>query len=97
MIGTLLGSRDGARRAWPCTANGSSNLAPATSAACSLRAQELGELATDTDVDLAVQMLVGSVLARRVSGISSPPDWARRAVDMISRRDHPSVLTDQGW
>jgi AcrR family transcriptional regulator len=53
------------------------------------RAQELGELARDIDIDLAVQMLTGSVLARRVSGLSSPPDWAPRAVDMIWRREHP--------
>ena len=27
--------------------------------------------------------ITGSVLARRVSGTPSPPDWARRAVDVI--------------
>ncbi len=54
-----------------------------------VRAQELGELSTDLDVDLAVQMLTGSVLARRVSGMPSPSDWARRAIDMIWRRDQP--------
>jgi hypothetical protein len=54
-----------------------------------VRAQERGELSTDIDVDLAVQMLTGSVLARRVNGTPSPPDWARRAIDMIWRRDQP--------
>jgi hypothetical protein len=54
-----------------------------------VRAQELGELGTDIDVDLAVQMLTGSVLARRVSGIPSAPDWARRAIDMISTGEQP--------
>ena len=36
------------------------------------RAQELGELPRDIDVDLAVQMLTGSVLARRVNGLGEP-------------------------
>jgi AcrR family transcriptional regulator len=51
-----------------------------------VRAQELGEVSSDLDADLAVQMLTGSVLARRVSGTPSPPDWARRAVDVIWRQ-----------
>jgi hypothetical protein len=49
------------------------------------QAQELGQLDGDTDLDLAVQMIAGSVFARRVAGVPSPPGWARRAVDMIWR------------
>jgi AcrR family transcriptional regulator len=60
-------------------------VAPRTAYARALvvRAQDLGEVSLDLDADLAVQMLTGSVLARRVSGSPSPPDWARRAVDVI--------------
>jgi AcrR family transcriptional regulator len=47
------------------------------------RAIELGQLASDADLDLAVQMLAGSVFTRRVSGQSPTPNWAERAVDTI--------------
>ncbi len=47
------------------------------------RAIELGQLAHDADLDLAVQMLAGSVFTRRVSGDSPTPNWAQRAVDTI--------------
>jgi AcrR family transcriptional regulator len=50
-----------------------------------VRAQELGVLAADIDVDLAVEMLAGSVFARRIHGTASSLDWAQRAVDMIWR------------
>ena len=63
--------------------NGSSSPVWATSASLLVRAQELGELSRDADLDLAVQMLTGSVLARRVSGSDSRPGWARRAVDIV--------------
>lgn len=85
VVGTLLGSRD--ERA-ALALHRQRVIEPRTGyvRALLVRAQELGELSTDTDVDLAVQMLTGSVLARRVSGTESPPDWARRAVAMIFRR-----------
>ncbi len=47
------------------------------------RARQLGQLRGDADLDLAVQMLSGSVFARRVSGVATTPDWAERAVDAI--------------
>ena len=49
-------------------------MAPRTGYVRSLlvRAQELGDLSADTDVDLAVQMLTGSVLARRFNGMPTP-------------------------
>jgi AcrR family transcriptional regulator len=50
-----------------------------------VRAQEFGVLATDIDVDLAVEMLAGSVFARRIHGTLSSHDWAQRAVEMIWR------------
>ncbi len=89
VIGTLLGSRE---EATALTLHRQRVIEPriAYFRGLLVRAQELGDLPADTDVDLAVQMLTGSVLARRFSGIPSPPDWAHRAVDMIWRRA-PSV------
>jgi AcrR family transcriptional regulator len=46
-------------------------------------AQAGGELAADADLDVALHMLAGSVLFRRVSGERAAPGWARRAVDAI--------------
>jgi AcrR family transcriptional regulator len=82
VVGTLLGSRE--ERA-ALELHRRRVIAPRTAYARALlvRGKELGELSGDIDVDLAVQMLTGSVLARRVSGSPSPPDWARRAVDLI--------------
>jgi AcrR family transcriptional regulator len=82
VVGTLLGSRD--ERA-ALALHRQRVIEPRTGYVRSLlvRAQQLGQLAPDADVDLVVQMLTGSVLARRVSGVESPPDWARRAVEMI--------------
>jgi len=46
-------------------------------------AVERGELRADADLDLALQMVTGSVFARRVAGRASEPGWAERAVDMV--------------
>jgi AcrR family transcriptional regulator len=46
-------------------------------------AQAGGELAAEADLDLALQMLFGSVLFRRVSGERVAKGWARRAVDAV--------------
>ncbi len=86
VIGTLLGSRE------ECEALALHRrrvVEPRTAyvRALLVRAQDLGQLSAELDVDLAVQMLTGSVLARRVSGAPSPPHWAPRAVDMVWRRD----------
>lgn len=48
-----------------------------------VRAQELGQLRTDADLDLALQMLSGSVFARRLAGMSATSGWAERAVDTV--------------
>jgi len=84
VIGTLLGSRD---ERGALALHRQRVVAPRTAYARSLllRAQELGELSSDIDADLAIEMLAGSVFARRVTGTPSPPDWARRAVEMIWR------------
>ena len=89
VIGTLLGSRE---EADALALHRRRVIEPRTAyvRALLLRAQELGDVPADTDVDLAVQMLTGSVLARRISGMPSPPDWAARAVDMIWGRP-PSI------
>lgn len=47
------------------------------------RARRLGQLRPDADLDLALQMLAGSVFARRVAGTASSPGWAERAVDTV--------------
>jgi hypothetical protein len=47
------------------------------------RARQMGQLRPDADVDLALQMLAGSVFARRVAGTPSSPGWAERAVDTV--------------
>jgi AcrR family transcriptional regulator len=82
VIGTLLGSHT--ERA-ALALHRERVLEPRTAYVRSLlvRAQELGQLQADIDIDLAVQMLSGSVFARRVSGTPSAPGWARRAVTMI--------------
>jgi AcrR family transcriptional regulator len=82
VIGTLLGSHE---EHAAMALHRTRVVEPRTAYARRLlvRAQELGQLRPDIDVDLAVQMLSGSVFARRVSGTQSPPDWARRAVAMI--------------
>lgn len=46
-------------------------------------AQSRGELAGDADLDVALQMLAGSVLFRRLSGEPAAKGWARRAVDAV--------------
>jgi AcrR family transcriptional regulator len=47
------------------------------------QAQAHGDLRPDADLDLAFQMLSGSVFHRRVAGVDSDPGWAERAVDAI--------------
>ena len=47
------------------------------------QAQANGDLSADADLDLAFQMLSGSVFHRRVAGSASTPGWATRAVEAI--------------
>jgi AcrR family transcriptional regulator len=53
------------------------------------RAQSLGQLDAELDVDLAVQMLAGSIFTRRLSGTPSRPGWAERAVDLVFDGSRP--------
>jgi AcrR family transcriptional regulator len=47
------------------------------------QARTAGELATDADCELAVEMLIGSVFARLISGITALPGWSERAVASV--------------
>ncbi len=82
VLGSVLAAREGPAA---MTQHRERVIAPRTAAARRLlaRAQEAGELAEGADLDLALQMLAGSVLARYVSGIPSTSGWARRAVDTV--------------
>jgi AcrR family transcriptional regulator len=44
------------------------------------RAQELGLIRPDADLDLVMEMLIGSFIARHLSGRKRPARWAERAV-----------------
>jgi AcrR family transcriptional regulator len=43
----------------------------------------MGQLRPDANLDLALQMLAGSVFARRVAGQPSTPGWAEQAVAAV--------------
>lgn len=60
-------------------------IAPRTAYARQLleRARELGQLRQDADLELALEMLVGSVIARAVSGRETRAGWADRAIEAI--------------
>jgi AcrR family transcriptional regulator len=47
------------------------------------RARDLGQLDPEVDLDLALEMLVGVVIARAVGGMPSLPGWAQRALELI--------------
>jgi AcrR family transcriptional regulator len=82
VVGTLIGAREDPHA---LTLHRQRVVAPRMGYARSLleRARLLGELRDDADLDLALQMLSGSVFARRVAGAPSVPGWAERAVDTI--------------
>jgi AcrR family transcriptional regulator len=82
VVGTLIGTRDdpGALALYRQRVVG-----PRMAYTRSLleRAREFGQLRADADLDLAQQMLTGSVFARRVAGQTSGEGWAERAVAAI--------------
>jgi AcrR family transcriptional regulator len=82
VVGTLIGSREGPDA---LSLHRQRVVEPRMAYAKSLlvRAVELGQLAAEADLDLALQMLMGSVFSRRVAGQPSEPGWAVRAVDTI--------------
>jgi AcrR family transcriptional regulator len=60
------------------------------------QARANGELRPDADLDLAFQMLSGSVFHRRVAGVAADPGWAERAVDAIWLGMGPQPIPDTG-
>ena len=82
VVGTLIGMREDP---WALDLHRQRVVAPRMEykRALLVRAQELGQLRQDADLDLALQMLTGSVFARRVAGQTSEEGWAERAVDAI--------------
>jgi AcrR family transcriptional regulator len=89
ILGSLLGARQDARA---LTLHRQRVIAPRMEYARGLleRARELGDIGAEGDIELALEMLAGSVFARRVSGVHSPTDWAERAVAMVWRGLAPS-------
>jgi AcrR family transcriptional regulator len=47
------------------------------------RAQELGMIRPDADLDLVMEMLIGSFIARQLNGRKRPPRWAETAVATV--------------
>jgi len=82
VVGTLIGTREDPRA---LDLHRRRVVAPRMGYARSLleRARHLGQLRADADADLALQMLVGSVFARRIAGQETEAGWAERAVDAI--------------
>jgi len=82
LIGALLANREDATA---LALHRQRVIAPRTSYATALleRARDLGQLRHDADIDLALEMLVGAVIARAVSGRRTRTGWADRALDAI--------------
>jgi AcrR family transcriptional regulator len=82
VVGTLIGAREDPGA---LDLHRQRVVAPRMSYARSLleQARERGQLRADADLDLALEMLVGSVFARRIAGIPSAPGWAEGAVDAV--------------
>jgi AcrR family transcriptional regulator len=49
------------------------------------RAREIGELRADADVELALDMLAGSIFARHLAGGGYPPGWEQRVAEAVWR------------
>jgi AcrR family transcriptional regulator len=49
------------------------------------QARDSGELDANADLDLALDMLIGLVIARAIGGRDLEPGWARRALDLVWR------------
>jgi AcrR family transcriptional regulator len=82
VVGTLIGSREDPRA---LDLHRQRVVGPRTVYVRALleQARVLGQLRPDADLDLAFQMLAGSVFARRVIGVPSSPGWAERAVGTV--------------
>lgn len=70
-------------------------IAPRRARALSLlqRARELGQLDDRADLDLALDMLVGAVIARAIGGGEGRRGWARRSVEVIWEAMAPRSAT----
>jgi AcrR family transcriptional regulator len=82
VVGTLIGAREDPRA---LALHRQRVVGPRAEYARSLleQARSLGQLRPDADLDLAFEMLSGSVFSRRVMGVPSTPGWAERAVDAV--------------
>ena len=82
VVGTLIGAREDPGA---LDLHRQRVVAPRMGYARSLleQARDDGRLRADADLDLALEMLVGSVFARRIAGTPSAPGWAERAVDAV--------------
>lgn len=82
VLGALLGNREDPGA---LTLHRERTIAPRRSLARSLleEARDRGELRPDADLDLALDMLVGVVFARAVTGDETDRGWAARALDAI--------------
>jgi AcrR family transcriptional regulator len=49
------------------------------------QARESGQLDANADLDLALDMLIGVVIARAIGGRELEPGWARHALDLVWR------------
>ncbi len=58
------------------------------------RARDLGQLDPNADLDLALDMLVGLVIARAISGEEHRSGWVEGALDLIWRGSGPHRDTD---
>jgi AcrR family transcriptional regulator len=62
----------------------------ARAAAVLTRAQERGEIRPDADLEAAMQMLIGSLFARRLAGAEDSP-WPEAVVDTLLRGLQPAT------
>lgn len=96
VVGTLIGARE---EPGALELHRQRVVAPRMGQARSLleEGRRLGQLRADADLDLALEMLAGSVFARRVAGTPSSPGWAERAVDVVwSAMGTETMAADRG-
>jgi hypothetical protein len=49
------------------------------------RAQQLGRIAPDADLEIAITLGTGSWYARALAGLPPPPDWPTRTAALVWR------------
>ncbi len=55
------------------------------------RARQLGQLSPAADLDVALDMLVGLVIARAIGGQEHRPDWVERGLDLVWKGAGPET------